>query len=184
LFSRLFRWRPAVGASADTLYQSVVAQARTPGFYADLGVPDTVDGRFDMVVLHVFLVLRRLKGQGEAAEALSRMLVERMVKDMDLSLREMGTGDTGVGRRVETMVSGLYGRINAYDAALASGEARPLRAALDRNLYGTVLEASPEHLDRMAGYMRREAASLERQSVENLMAGTVRFGAPPGGDEF
>src|SRR5687767_4178845 len=131
LFMRGWLRPDAARKSAEELYAAAVAQARRPEFYASLGVPDTIDGRFELVALHTFLVLRRLKGQGQAAEA-GQALVDLFIQDMDASLRELGAGDLGVGRKVKAMAQAFYGRIAAYDSGLA-GSAATLEAALRRN---------------------------------------------------
>src|SRR5579885_2019728 len=116
LLSRLFSTsqidqKPAAAA----LYRAVVAQARAPAFYVAYGVPDTLDGRFDLIALHMFLVLHRLKSDTDAS-TVSQALFDIMFDDMDRSLREMGVGDLGVGRRVRAMAEALYGRMAAYEA--------------------------------------------------------------------
>jgi cytochrome b pre-mRNA-processing protein 3 len=174
----MFRRRP-YEQQGRSLYSAVVTQARRREFYADLGVPDTMDGRFDMIVLHAFLVMERLKGQGEEAEGVARALVEALFDDMDASLRELGVADLGVGRRVKQMMDGLYGRFDAYRAAVAAGDGgHALRVALDNNLFGTV-ETSPAQLEAMAGYLRREVLAMSGRPVGTLTAGTVEFGPPP-----
>lgn len=162
-------------------YAAVVAQARQPGFYAALGVPDTLDGRFELIALHVVLVMRRLKGQGEAADRRARRLYEVMIDEFDTSLREMGAGDTGIGRRVTTMLRGMHGRIIAYDQALADADPRHLEVALDNNLYGTVRAVDPAHLAAMAAYARATAAALESVPVERIVGGELRFAPVPAG---
>ncbi|WP_353859424.1 ubiquinol-cytochrome C chaperone family protein [Azospirillum formosense] len=179
MLDRLFRRRREARAVAD-FYLTIAAQARLPGFYRDLGVPDTLDGRFDMVVLHVFLVMRRLKGQGAAAADRSRLLFEAMIDHFEKSLMEQGVGDSGVGRRIKTMARGIAGRIEVYDRALADENDAALEVALDNNVYGTASDVPPQRLAVMAAYVRREAAGLEAQPLESLMAGKVRFGPPPG----
>lgn len=178
MFERLFQGRRESIAAAE-FFSKIVAQARDPAFYRDLGVPDSLDGRFDMVALHVFLVMRRLKGQGAAAAKRSQRLYEVMIDDFEKSLMEMGVGDTGIGRRVKTMARGMAGRIQAYDRALADSDGRHLEVALDNNLYGTVPSVDPARLAAMAAYVRREAAALDAQPLEALLAGEIRFGPPP-----
>ena len=161
-------------------YVRVVAQARRPEFYRDCGVPDTLDGRFDMLALHAFLVVHRLKRQGEAARRFSRHLFESMITDMDRSVREMGVSDMGVPPRVKAMAKGFNGRIHAYDHGVESAaDDGALLAALDNNLFGTVLNADPAHLARMAGYLRRGVAMLADQPLDRLLAGDVTFPEPP-----
>jgi Uncharacterized conserved protein len=179
VLDRLFRRRREAHAAAE-FFVKIVAQAREPAFYRDLGVPDTLDGRFDMVVLHVFLVMRRLKGQGAAATERSRLLYETMIDNFEKSLLEQGAGDSGISRRVKTMARGMAGRIQAYDRALAGdADERLLEVTLDNNVYGTVPDTNPEHLAAMTAYVRREAAGLDAQSLESLLAGNIRFGEPP-----
>ena len=163
---------------AMDLYDVIVQQARQPEFYRVCGVPDTVDGRFELVALHVFLVLHRLKTDGAAnTRDLGQGVFDIFVQDMDASLREMGAGDLGVGKRVKAMIRGLYGRIGAYDAALG-GEQELLEQALQRNLYGTV-SPSRQDVGRMADYIRGEVAALGQRPTAELAAGQVSFGRVP-----
>lgn len=164
---------------ARGLYESLVAQARQPGFYLHCGVSDTVDGRFDMILLHAFLVLRRLKrDHGQTAE-LGQALFDLMFADMDSNLREMGVGDLGVGRRVKAMAEAFYGRIAAYEAGLADDDAM-LAEALRRNLFRKAEPAAPA-VACVVDYIRREAAALDGQPLAALMAGKVSFGPAPDG---
>jgi cytochrome b pre-mRNA-processing protein 3 len=159
---------------ADRLYDAIVAQARQPGFYASLGVPDSLDGRFEMIALHAFLVLRRLKGQGPE-DGIGPALVDRLFADMDANLREMGAGDLGVGRRVKAMASAFYGRIAAYEAGLAEGT---LAEALRRNAFGTT-EPSTAALDRLESYIRQSDSRLSRQPLQSFRTGRADFAPPP-----
>ncbi|HEX3498557.1 MAG TPA: ubiquinol-cytochrome C chaperone family protein [Stellaceae bacterium] len=165
--------------AAMRLYESIVEQAREPVFFTDFGVPDTFDGRFELVALHGFLVLNRLKALGPQTAELAQELFDVMFTDFDRSLREMGVGDLGVGRHIKTMAQGFYGRVGAYETGLLAADAAPLAEALRRNLYGTV---SPEesHIDAMVAYLRRCAATVAAQPAAGLRAGKVFFGAPPG----
>lgn len=162
--------------AASRLYAAVVAQARQEAFYARFGVPDTVDGRFELVVLHVFLALRRLKAGGERAGALAQALIDRMFEDMDRNLREMGAADLGVARRIKAMVAAFHGRAAAYEAGLAEG-GEGLRGALRRNLYGTVDPAS-EDLRRMALYLEAARDGIDTQPLERILGGRVAFAHP------
>jgi cytochrome b pre-mRNA-processing protein 3 len=166
--------RRATSDAARALYSRAVEQARNPIFYARFGVPDSLDGRFDMVTLHVYLILRRLRDEGKRAERLAQRLFDLMFDDMDMSLRELGVGDLGVGRRVKAMAKALYGRIGAYDAGL-DGDDATLAAALARNLYGTA-SASPSELAALCRYVRREAHRLKSHTFEALSAGRIAFG--------
>ncbi len=170
-----FRRNP-VRAAAEHAYRLVVEQSRRPEFFAALGVPDTLDGRFEVICLHAFLYLHRLKAEGAAAAVLGQSFFDWMFADFDRSLREIGTGDLSVGRQVKRMAEAFYGRIRAYEDGLAEGDAA-LTAALARNLYGTAA-ASHEQLARVAAYLRREVMHLANQSAALLLAGTVTFASP------
>lgn len=174
-----FRSDP-IEKAATLAYGRVVEQARQPAFFLVGAVPDTVDGRFELICLHAFLYLHRLKREWPRARALAQRFFDTMFADFDRSLREMGTGDLSVGREVKRMASAFYGRIAAYEHGLEIDPAS-LEAALGRNLYGTC-EASPAALAAMATYLRRERAALERQAAARLLAGEVSFGPPPAAD--
>lgn len=168
---------------AVALYRQIVAQARLPGFYRDHAVPDTLDGRFDMIVLHAFLVMRRLKRiSGPEAQKVSQDLFDLLFADMDSNLREIGVGDLGVGKRVKKMAQAFYGRVEAYEAGLASADPAVLEQALGRNVYGTLQEGgrSPGELPAaaltaLAGYLRQADAALTAQPDDAVIAGSLRF---------
>ena len=172
MFKRLFGRRPCEDAS-HALYTAVINQARRPEFYLNLAVADTVDGRFDLISLHLFLVLHRL-GKDRSRD-LSQALFDLMFADMDQNLREMGVTDTGVGVRIKKMVSALYGRIDAYEPALA--DPAVLSAALARNLYRGDAVAD-EIVAAMARYVISQSDLLASQDIGDIEQGRVRFGDP------
>lgn len=179
MFTRLFR-RRTFSDAAVSLYEAAVRQGRLPAFYQELAVPDTVDGRFDLISLHVYLLFRRLKREGAAAESLAQDLSEVFFADMDLSLREMGAADIGVGRRVKRMIEGFYGRAAAYDKAQGEPGDQALIDALARNLYGTVEEPPAACLAAMVRYLRACEAVLAQVPGATLLAGGASFAPPPG----
>jgi cytochrome b pre-mRNA-processing protein 3 len=168
----LFKSDP-LPAAAATLYASMVTQARHPDFYTVGGVPDSIDGRFEMVALHGYLVLRRLRGAGGQAERLSQALVDAFFADMDASLREMGAGDLGVGKRVKRMATAFYGRLAAYEAGEGAGD---LAEALRRNLFGTVVPR-PSQVAAMVAYVEAARAALAKQQLDEIMAARLVFPA-------
>ena len=170
MFASLFQ-RRTQRVAALAAYARIVERARDPSFYVDWGVPDTLDGRFELLALHAFLVLNRLKRE-PAASAFAQELFDTMFADLDGALREMGAGDLGVGRRVKAMAQGFYGRIAAYERGL--GKEPELLAALRRNLFGTAAP-SDEKLALAAAYVRRQVGALSAQPVAALMAGLVAF---------
>jgi cytochrome b pre-mRNA-processing protein 3 len=168
---------------AHDLYSGIIVQSRRPDFYVSREVPDTLDGRFDLIVLHAFLVMRRLKRidgpQGEEARAISQALFDLMFDDMDQNLRELGVGDMSVGKRIKQMARAFYGRVAAYEDALAEAEPAALTAALARNLYGTLDEpSSMASLEAMAAYLRRQDRGLEEQSDGAVLEGRIAFIGP------
>lgn len=169
----LFRKTPEKIA-ALRLYKAIVTQSREPGFYLRLGVPDTADGRFDMIALHAFLVLYRLKKDRPQTAPLTQALFDLMFADMDQNLREMGVGDLSVGKKIKKMAAAFQGRIVAYETALAVPEA--LEQALARNVYRHV-EPAPLHVSALARYVRVQVDALDRQPTERFAAGEVTFPA-------
>jgi cytochrome b pre-mRNA-processing protein 3 len=153
---------------ARALYGSSVAAARREVFFRDLGVPDTIAGRFEMLVLHLFLVLDRLRDEGEARKELSIRLADELFQSLDDAMREMGVGDLTVPRKMHKAAGAFYGRLEAYAAALAEEDARALEDALRRNVYGGEPVAA-ETVARLAAYLRRARAAL---ALDN---GEVRF---------
>jgi cytochrome b pre-mRNA-processing protein 3 len=172
----VFRRNPLQNA-AELAYRRIVDQARQPGFFSANGVPDTLDGRFELICLHAFLLLHRLKREAPPAAQLGQRLFDTMFADFDRSLREMGTGDLSVGREVKRMAQAFLGRIDAYERGL-SDDNGALKPALARNLFGTVT-ADEALLEAMADYIRREAAQLRQQQIAELLTGRVAFGPPP-----
>lgn len=179
---RWFRASPqdrAVDRDARQLYARLVEQARAPAFYRSLGVPDSLDGRFELLALHVVLALRRLKAAGEGT--LGQALFDVMFTDLDRTLREIGVSDLSVGKRIKHMARSLFGRIAAYEEGLAQPDDGLLHAALTRNLYGTVPPPAPEILAAVARYMREAAAGFEAVAPAALVASPPPWPAIPVG---
>jgi cytochrome b pre-mRNA-processing protein 3 len=144
-----------------SLYGTIVAQARAPIFYRSYGVPDTVNGRFEMMALHTVLLLRRLEQEADPLRRLGQEVFDRFCRDLDDSLREMGVGDLAVPRRMRRLGEAFYGRQQAYAAALAETDDAPLAAALERNVFAGALAAG--NACRMAAYVRAAASVLAAQ---------------------
>lgn len=157
------------------LYSAIVAQARRPEFFTDSGVPDTLEGRFELIALHAWLVMKRLEQGGREAAPFNQALFDHMFADMDRALRELGVGDLGVGKQVKDMAQHFYGRAAAYGAGLAAGaDPAVLEAALDRNLYGSTLPDRSQVI-AMADYVRRQAANLAAAPLAGLLRGEASF---------
>ncbi|HEY1433236.1 MAG TPA: ubiquinol-cytochrome C chaperone family protein [Stellaceae bacterium] len=168
--------RDASREAVDLAYCRVVEQARQAVFFVDYRVPDTLDGRFELICLHAFLYLHRLKDERPQAGRFCQSLFDRMFADFDRSLREMGVGDLSVGSHVKRMSRAFYGRILAYEAGLA-GDDSALAAALARNVFGTT-SAPQSAVSAMAAYVRGAVGGLRSQPTDDLLAGHVLFAAP------
>jgi len=166
-----------VVGDAAALYGRLVAQARQPVFYTQLGAPDTVGGRFDMIALHAYIVMRRLKELGGPGGKLAQAVFDAMFADMDRNLREMGVGDLRVGRQVKDLAKSFYGRIKAYDEGLVGGT-EALDAALVRNLYADAEpQPTPEQLAGMAAYLQGAVARSRSWDIGHLGRAEIDF--PP-----
>jgi cytochrome b pre-mRNA-processing protein 3 len=178
--------------SIHALYGMIVAQARSPAFYADYSVPDTVQGRFDLIVLHLVLVLARLgrdheprprpgrhaePGRGRSPErALGQGLFDAFCCDLDANLREMGVGDLAVPREMRRFGEAFYGRQAAYGEALAAADDRELEKALARNIFEAA--GIDDRAARLARYARAAAKLLDTVEEDALVAGQLVFPNP------
>jgi cytochrome b pre-mRNA-processing protein 3 len=169
LFLKRIFQPPRFQAEARAIYRQVAERARRPIFYTLYGVPDTLDGRFEMLCLHAYAVFHGLKGKGADAEALSQAIYDAMFTDLDGSLRELGVADLGVGRRIKTMTEALNGRIQAYDRGFA-GDGAELEQAIRRNVYGTGTP-SDDQVRGMVAYLRGIRPVFVQASFADLSAG-------------
>lgn len=166
--------------TAFLLYNALVETARSPALFNQHNIPDTIDGRFDAIVLHLALFLIGTQKTLEAAGQgrLGRDLIGIFLKDMDRNLREIGVGDLGVGKQVKKMASGLYGRLQGYEAALgAQNPERALAKALNRNLY----RGAKIPKGKARGLSRHSLMVFERMkklTLDNILAGTIGGSAP------
>ena len=171
-------WKKQMEDKAHKAYLNLVSQARLPVFFECHEVPDTLDGRFELLALHMVLVLRRLKDVAPSDPLFGQVryfgqaLYDTMFRDIDLSLREMGVGDMGIGRRVKQMVRALHGRLEAYviPEQWDGGAERSLEAALSRNLYGTCTP-SPQSLAAMVTYVKDAWQALSAQETVEVLEG-------------
>ena len=181
MFSRflragLFAQRPAY-AAGQALYAAAAVQARQPALYRGGGVPDTIEGRFELYLVHVALLVNRLRGEGARARETNQVLFDAFLKGLDDALREMGVGDLSVGKKMRRLGEAFYGRAKGLAAALEPG-ADP--AALS-SLIGRTVFADVPHPETAAtpltAYVRHAAVALSKQDAPALLAGRVVF--PP-----
>ena len=184
---RAFRRSPRARTQAytiDALYGAIVAQARSPAFYTHYGVPDTVEGRFELLVLHLVLMLRRFGGGDEAVSgqdrhdgrAFGQNLFDRFCRDLDHNLREMGVGDLAVPKRMRRFAEAFYGRQAAYLAALAGADPHALENALARNIFAET--TADQRAARLARYTGAAAGKLDTAGEGALAAGEAAFPRP------
>ncbi len=172
-FNHFRKSRISSDGTIEAIYGMIVTQAREPLFYRDLAVPDTLDGRFDLLVLHLWMVLRRLKST-EGGAGVSQALFDRFCADMDANLREMGVGDLTVPKRMQAFGEAFYGRAAAYDLALTDGR-EALAQALCRNiLNGEAIEKARQ----LAFYAETVIAALAGVGDATLQTGSWRFPSP------
>ena len=168
-----FRRARQSDAKSAAIYMAVVLQARNPAFYDALGVPDTFDGRFDLIVLHAMLVMRRLREEGPALEDLTQGLFDYMFKDMDRSLREIGVGDMGVGKHVKKMAKAFYGRAEEYEIGI-DGSAESIDVALKRNIYRSTTPTE-DQLAAMSCYLWAADEVLRTRSTDDVAQGRLTW---------
>lgn len=176
MFQRLFgHRRQANRLIADALYEKIVAAARQPCFYADWNVPDSPLGRFEMLSLHMFLFLHRMRGEEGTSRDVAQELTDTFFLDIDHSLRELGISDVGVPKRMKKLARMFYGRVESYADALERGDRAALAAALARNVRPDA--ASWPEGDVLAGYAMEADALLAGQASQDIWTGEIRFPA-------
>jgi cytochrome b pre-mRNA-processing protein 3 len=176
MLSRLFRRDRRGEAIASSLYGAIVAQARRPALYAGLGVPDSVAGRFEMVVLHMILVTRRLASATEPAHEAGQGVFDLFCRDMDHSLREMGVGDLSVPKKMRKVGEAYFGRAAAYEPGLAAGDADMLAEPIGRTVFAE--EAEPGAVGPLALYAVAAVETLKAQDEEAIIAVGPQFPDP------
>lgn len=142
-----------VQKQAESLYKDIVLKSRHRAFYADYGVPDTLDGRFEMIAMNVFL---EMSGLNKSSPKMAQALFDAMFIDMDRSARERGVGDLSVPKHMKRMMKALHGRAKMYQDALSQQNDVMLHDAIKRNIFGTVENPDPRHISYFVSYMRSE----------------------------
>lgn len=176
MFSKIFGKNAAYEAG-QSLFAAASDRSRAPAFYEAMGVPDTVEGRFEMTSLHVWLILRTLKGDDRAVRNVAQKLFDAMFASFDDALRELGVGDLVVGKKIRKMAESFYGRVQAYDAAMEPGanadEGDALAGALARNIYES---GDRDIAADLAEYVRAQASAIDAQAQADILRGSISFG--------
>ena len=184
-FKHFRKPRLAPRGTIETIYGMIVTQAREPLFYRDLGVPDTVNGRFDLLLLHLWMVLRHLRGLPGGVE-LSQAVFDHFCADMDANLREMAVGDLAVPKKMQKLGEAFYGRAAAYDMALSDNaealdntraldNAEALAQAINRNVLDG---AQIDHARRLATYTQQVLVSMAAEGDASRLGVTWKFPMP------
>ncbi len=169
--------------ASGQVYAAVFYHARSPVFYTGYGVEDTIDGRFELLVLHMFLVISRLRVlEGDGGD-FAQSLFDVTFANLDQSLRQVGIGDMGVPKRMRRMMKAFNGRMHAYEAALKSAKEgaaweRAWSAPLKRNLYGTCEAVCDEDLNRMLAYIKESTLALSVIDMDGFLEGALCFPEP------
>lgn len=175
MISTLFR-RKRQDDTISAVYGAIVAHARSAAFFRSYGVPDTVEGRLEMIVLHAVLVLRRLAAAGERERALGQGIFDLFCQDMDNNLREMGVGDLGVPRHMRRIGEAFYGRSAAYEQALEAEDPQRLAGAIAKNIFSS--DALTADAERLAVYVRKTVEMLAAADVAALDRVPLAFPEP------
>lgn len=177
--ARLGLWRDAETVArrevATSLYLETVKQARTPALFAELGVPDTPEGRFEAIALHNAMLIRRLGREGRGGHLLAQELFDLMFEDMDRSLRDIGVGDLSVGAYVKRLARNFYARLAAIEEAFTKQQPAVLAAMVRANVYHGVETPAERQVERLADYLGRLEIELGNQPGEDLLAGRIDF---------
>jgi cytochrome b pre-mRNA-processing protein 3 len=170
----VFRRTPRA-STIETLYGAIVAQARAPVFYRSYGVADTVNGRLDLLMLHLALVFERLSRGEAAAKATGQAAFDRFCQDMDDHLREDGVSDLRVPKDMQRLAAAFFGRHRSYISALKTGDRMALRMALCRNVFA---DAEAAGVDALAAYVEAAAQALDRQDAAVVAGGRIAWPEP------
>ncbi len=169
----LFRRRPHKDAGF-LMYGAIVAQSRQPAFFADLEVEDSFEGRYEMLVLHVFIVLMRLRKESEGGDEIGQAVFDTMFADLDISLREMGVGDLSIAKRIKKLASAFYGHVGVYDEAVRAEDDAALELSLERNVFAGREGCRPA-ANRLARYVRASLSTLDDVAIAEILRGELVF---------
>ena len=157
------------------LYKFIVEQARTKAFYLDLKVPDTIDGRFELIVLHFYLLERRLDKKIKKDQLIYKEILEIMYKDFDMSLREMGVGDLSVGKKIYHMTEAFSGRLFAYRKFSKKKNINVIRATIKRNIYGTIKDIDEKYVKIIKSYIFDSMDFLDKIKIDKVSENSAIF---------
>lgn len=176
----MFRWfagRAARKEAAEKIYDAIVAQSRNPGFYIRCGVPDTLSGRFDMLVIHMFVVLQILKLGGREGQLLAQEIVEAFIREMDTMVRDLGVSDRSVPKEVRKIAQLFYGQLLSYSTALQRNDLKGLSGEVWKSFQSSEGDDREVAIasEAIATYIRQSIKSIQEMPLNMLLQGNIRF---------
>ena len=159
---------------SNQIYKLIIKQSRIKPFYTNLNIPDTIDGRFELVVLHFFFIDNALNKEVEYYDKIYKEILEIMYKDFDMSLREMGVGDLSVGKKIYHMTEAFSGRIVAYRAASKKNKTQVIKS-LRRNVYGTIKNINKNQLNILAEYFLESLKLINTTTIDSVIKNNAIF---------
>ena len=173
----LFRKRNHNRIIVDRQYAALTSAARIPYFYSELGVPDTVMGRFEMLSVVMILFFRRTRASDTSGQEIAQEIVDAFFQDIDYSIRELGIGDNGVPKRMKKLAGMFYGRLESYAAAMDRDDRQTLAQALRRNIYPEPRDDAPDMLG-LADWMMSAETHLSGISETDIATGSASMPRP------
>lgn len=159
---------------ADALYNHVVAASRNPMLYGASGAPDTANGRFELIILHIFMLFRRMQDDDDQVKSIKQKTFDCFLENMDVNLREIGVGPDGVPKRIQKMLENFYGRASAYQSAIDDNDVDKMAEVIARNFYadGKTNQPGAQHI---AQYVFKAIKLLDQASTEELLICNFKF---------
>lgn len=175
-FYHLLKRKKSYNSVVENIYAAIIKQSRQPVFFERYDVLDTTQGRYEILMVHLFLVIERLRREkNEHAPHISQLLFDFAFADLDQNLRQIGVGDLSVPKQVKAMAQGFYGRSVVYLDALEKGDDRQLKDALKRNLFAQNEDVSEASLDFFVEYIKHQSEALAQNSFDRMLLGHVDF---------
>lgn len=167
--------RKLIRSIAQRVYARITEQSRNPVFYRELGVADTLYGRFELVSLHTALFVRYMRQLEDIGPKVSQKLFDLMFSDIQESLRQQGVGDLGVPKKMRGLMKGFNGRLHVYKEALDRRNSNELYAALIKNVYDGDEAKHKNHANMLKAYMEKLAQALEYYALDDLEKGAISW---------
>lgn len=159
---------------ADALYNHVVAASRNPTLYGQSGAPDTANGRFELIILHIFMLFRRMQDDDAQVKSIKQKTFDCFLENMDVNLREIGVGPDGVPKRIQKMLENFYGRAGAYQVAIDENNLDEMTQVIARNFYSDD-KINQQGARNLAEYVFKAVILLDEASIDQLLTANFKF---------